>query len=171
MGLVYEYEFLGMDGYMDHIEEIKAILQKALQTEDMGYYMAINEAVCNAARYALAGPEIALITVRIRVDPKGIKTTVKSITKEVDMMYYREKLRKYAANKDFKGKDWQDVWEGKDAGRGFWLMLSSCDYIFVDRYGQYIELHTPRPYSEADSPFQIEKIVSRFFIDDQGMIL
>lgn len=169
--MIYKYEFLGIDGYVKHIDEIKRVCKEALKTTDRGYYMAINEAVCNAARYAVVGPEKVFIKVMIRVDPNEIKTKVESVTKKTDILCYREKLRGYAVNEDFKGKDWQDAWNGKTAGRGFWLMLSACDYIFVDRYGQHVELHASIPFIEETMQFKMEKVVSRFFIDDQGMIL
>jgi hypothetical protein len=169
--LVYKYNFIGCDGYQDCCFEIRKIFKQYLEVHNLNYYFAVNEAVCNAARYAKAGNAMAPIRIKIELEATGIKTTVESETFPAEMLDYREKLRGFSINTEYKGKTWQEVWKDQLSGRGFWLMLSACDYIVVEKHGQRVILHTPKADQKGLVQYQMDEIISRFFIDDQGMIL
>ena len=138
---------------------------------NLNYYFALNEAVCNAARYAKEGNDSVQINLKIELEGSGIKTTIESKTIPVDMLVYRDKLKCFSMSPDHKGKNWQEAWKNQLSGRGFWLMLSACDYIFVERFGQRVVLHTPKTFQKGLIQHQMDEIISRFFIDDKGMIL
>ena len=166
--MVHSFKFTGYRSYPS--EAIQKILQESLADEDLNYFIAISEAVCNATKYAVDGLLEAEIEITLKVESCAVQTTIKSKSKPFDAASYREKLRSYAKNKEIKKKDWQDVWMDEEnlSGRGFWLMLAACDYIFVDSDGECITLHTPRPNVLYRT--QIEQIVPRFFILSKGVI-
>lgn len=169
--MLYRYNFIGCDGYQDCCFEIKQIFKQNLDVVNLNYYFAVNEAVCNAARYAKEGNDNVKVHLKIEIESTGIKTTIESKTIPVDMLAYRNKLKNFSMNPEHQGQTWQEAWKDQLSGRGFWLMLSACDYIFVDRYGQRVVLHTPKAFQKGLIQYQMEEIISRFFIDDKGMIL
>ena len=73
----HQFEWTGYDTYYEHVmPQIETILRRSLADPDEHYLIAINEAICNAARYATAGPEQAKIQILILLNDGDIKTIV-----------------------------------------------------------------------------------------------
>lgn len=160
---------MGYGAYPEIRTQIEEKLLHVLNDDDDNFLIAIDEAVCNATKYALCGSDKANIKIRLKIEDTAIEVKIESDTKKFNAWEQKEKLQYYAKTKG--SMDWQDVWrdEEKVSGRGFWLMLSACDYLWVEKDGTAVTLHTPRPNGCYQS--KIENIVSRFFVIDQGVIV
>lgn len=170
--MIKEYRFCGYQNYEGCRQEIKQMVNHATQDEDMRFYLAINEAVCNAAKYSMASASTAEIFIRIRIDQCAIQAHISCQTKKFDIRKYREKLRVWARDEKIKNMDWGDFTHDDISGRGFWYMLSACDYIFMEETGQHIILHNSLPISlEHKNRTHIRQLVPRLFIDDRGLII
>ena len=80
------YEALGQDAYYDEVMPwLETLFDRYLQDEDGHYLIAVNEAVCNAARYAKAGYECVRIYIDVEVTPDSLRTTVTADTLPFDV--------------------------------------------------------------------------------------
>lgn len=170
--MIKEFKFRGYQNYENYREEIKMLVNEATQDEDMRYYLAINEAVCNAAKYSVSGVLDAEITIKIRLEKSSIHTLVSCQTKPFNARKFREKLRQLAREQTLANMDWGDYTHDAVSGRGFWYMLSACDFIFVEEKGQKVMLHTSLPLcAEHKKHTRIKQLISRFYIEDGGLIV
>lgn len=170
--MIKEYRFFGYQNYEPCRQEIKNLVNGITRDEDMRYYLAINEAVCNAAKYSIAGIMDAEISICIRIDSHSIHTRISCQTQKFDARRYREKLRGWARDEKIRDMDWGDYTHDQISGRGFWYMLSACDYIFVDEDAQQIMLHCSLPVNEEQKKrTHIRQLVPRLFIDNRGVII
>lgn len=169
--MIYWYRFTGYPAYRQYRKEIKDRITTATEDEDLNYYLAVNEAVCNAARYGTQGVLETAIQIKLKIEPDALQTKIFSSTKAFDMMAYRNQLRALAQDETTKSLDWDKWLQDADHGRGIWLMLAACDFICMEKNGQFIELHTPLPFQARIVKTQIGHLVSRFFIDDRGLIV
>lgn len=168
--MVKEFNFIGYQNYEEHRLEIKRLVNEATKDEDMRYYLAINEAVCNAAKYSIDGMFNAAIKVRIRVESHCIATCVSSKTINFDADNYHKKLLALLENNHVRNLDWGDYTHDDVSGRGFWYMMAACDYILVDQKGQSVILHTSLPAEHYDRN-HIGQLVSRFHVKNGGVII
>jgi two-component sensor histidine kinase len=167
--LKYLYNFVGYRFYPEIRNQIEEKLLRALADEDDNFLIAIDEAVCNATKYSVCGTDNAEVRIQLKIEEAAVEAKIESKTNPFNACEQKEKLQHYAKTKG--SMDWQDVWEEEEkvSGRGFWLMLSACDYLLVTKDGTSVILHTPRPHGCYQST--IENIVSRFFVIDQGVII
>lgn len=169
--MIYEYQFTGYPAYQQYREKIKELITKATKDSELNFYIAVNEAVCNAARYGAKGILETEIEIKLKIEADALQTRVFSQTQTFDAARFRRQLQELAQDDLISGLDWYDWVHQADHGRGIWLMLAACDFICLDKDGQFVTLHTPLPFHEQIVKSQIGHLVSRFFIDDRGLIL
>ena len=88
--MIKEYCFVGYSAFDALRDEMQALLFAADRDEDWRFYLALSEAVCNAAMYSIDGPEKVRIAIRIRVEPTSISAMVQAKTKKFDARSYKE---------------------------------------------------------------------------------
>ena len=169
--MLHSYCLTGYSQYHQYRQEIKNQITLATKDQDLNYYIAVNEAVANAARYGLGGPLNTEIRIKLRVDDDSVQTEIQSDTVEFDFLSYRDKLRNLATDESLKGMDWHTYLSDADRGRGIWFMLAACDYGFAEKSGRVFLLHAPLPYQPQIVRSQISHLAARFFIMDRGLII
>lgn len=80
----HQFEFIGLERFGPIQEKLYTLLEQAMTYRDDAYNQAIEEAVCNAARYALNGPRKAHITIVVQIMPSTIP--FKSFPKHILLM-------------------------------------------------------------------------------------
>jgi anti-sigma regulatory factor (Ser/Thr protein kinase) len=168
--LICHYEFKGYQAYQKYYSEIQQRVEAAMEDTDLNYLVAINEAVCNAAKYSVNGPLNAEIRIKLKIEKNTIQTTIFSHTETFNIPKYREELQLLAKNKETQQMEWGDWSKNEVSGRGFWYMLVACDFILVHPEGQYITLHTSLPFRKDRITNCISRLVPRFFIENKGVI-
>jgi hypothetical protein len=165
-----QYSFLGYDAYYKNIlPVIEQIIAKVIHDEDSHYILAINEAVCNAARYGIEGLDKVAIDVRLHITQNNISTTIRAHTRIFDAARYRKKLRNLLEDEALRDMDWGDYAMHMEDNRGFWYMLMACDYLYMDASGQDITLCARIPCNAAFSA-KISDLVPRFLIKRNEVI-
>ena len=169
--MIYWYRFIGYPAYQNYRQEIKERISEATSDDDLHYYIAVCEAVCNAARYGIKGIFNTKISIKLKIENDALQTQIFSHTKPFNMLDYREKIRELASIEKIRQTEWNVRLEDCDRGRGFWLMLAACDFIVVEKSGNFVLLHTPLPFRNELVKNKIGQLVPRFFIDDRSLII
>lgn len=168
---IYNYEIIGYEAYQNILPELQQKLDDLLKDEEYHYVLAVNEAVCNAARYSVFGPAAAQIKIKLQITDCDISLTVMSQTRPFHAMRYKEQLVRLLDDKNFADMDWGDYTADTEKSRGFWYMLSGCDYLYIAEDGQEITLSTRTPYDKKYFTAKIKDLVPRFFVKKNEVIL
>ena len=164
------FDFVGHSAYVDGLPAVREYLS-FLKDENYCFEMALNEAVLNAAKYSVDGPQQAKISIRFRSTDYDLIAKVSSRTKEFDMFAYREKLRNIAARPEFSGSDWQEYVGDTEASRGLWFMLRGVEYLYMEHRGQSVRLCTRVPFRQDFVSDTMIDLLPRFFIEKDGVLL
>ena len=165
----YRYDVIGYDAYFEKaFPEIEAILYEVLHDEEGHFLIAINEAVCNAAKYSIDGDDKAEINIEVAITPDDVGVSVACPTKHFDADRYRQDLRLLAESK--KHTSWSDYTGVSARSRGFWLMLMAVDYLCIRQDGNSIYLNVSRPWRQDVVTKTIGDLVRRFFVKKNGVI-
>lgn len=162
----YKYEFVGHRAYQNYDHDIKKRIKKEIGYEDSDYYIAINEAVCNAVRYGINGVENTKVRVIVSIRNSFLKVKVESESKEFDVFAFRERLK----NIPDQTMDWRKLFKNTLSGRGIWLMLSGTDHIVWVEKENAISLYLRKPYRLHETR-RIEDLIPRFLIEREGAII
>lgn len=166
-----EYRFQGYQNYEDVQTELCSVLEQYFGHQNPYFNIAINEAVCNAARYAIDGPANAKITIELRVMPNDISVSIHARTHPFDAERYQKKLRELLLDPSIRSLEWGDYTADTEKSRGFWYMLMACDYMYVDAKGQFVTLFRTRNFQPDDIVItRIESLVPRFLVSKDGVI-
>ena len=162
---MHHFEALGQDAYYDEIMPwLETLYDRYLQDEDEHYLVAVNEAVCNAARYAKAGYDCVQILVDVKISWHGIETSVTADTIPFDVESFYRKMKDIAKLECYKHKDWGEYTEQSDKSRGYWLMLMPCRSVCIDISGKTVTLYADRPFSPECLSKKICTLVNRLHI-------
>ena len=142
---VYMYTAHGYDDYYDRILlPLEKNISKKMRYGSDIYIIAISEAVCNAAKYAKAGPESVNINIKLRITMDDITTIIAADTKHFDVEHFRTHLRQLADDEIIGNMEWGDYCQEVSHGRGIWYMLMAVDYLIFDTSGKEVSLCTSR---------------------------
>lgn len=165
----YRYDLIGYDSYFESaFPEIEGILAETLGDDEGHFLIAINEAVCNAAKYAVEGDEKAAIRIELLVTDDDVTAAVACLTKPFDAEGYRQDLRRLASKN--KKLTWSDYTGDSERSRGFWLMLMAVDFLYIATDGNRISLNVSRPWKKETATKLIGDLVPRFFVEKNGVI-
>lgn len=168
----HQFEFIGLKRFGPIQEKLYTLLEQAMTYRDDAYNQAIEEAVCNAARYALDGPRKAHITIVVQIMPSTISIQVLSKTHPFDAKAYQKRLQALLKDPVIRTMDWGDYVGLSDASTGFWYMLTGCDYLYLDSHGQAVTLVTSiRDHVDVVPVTRIGALVPRFLVRENGVIL
>ena len=157
------YEALGQDAYYDEVMPwLETLFDRYLQDEDGHYLIAVNEAVCNAARYAKAGYECVRIYIDVEVTPDSLRTTVTADTLPFDVQGFYKKMIALGKDESIASKEWGDYTGNSDKSRGFWMMLMSCRSVDIDVNGKAVTLVAERPFLTEDG----KEVRKKSFLED-----
>lgn len=151
---------------------MEEILNTCFQGENDLFFIALTEAVNNAARYSVDGMEKARITISIRIMQGDVSVSVRSKTRPFDALEYQQKLNNLLSDKKVARMDWNDYTVHQLGGRGFWYILQAVDYLYVDANGQEVTLCAKTPMSpDEDITYRVGDLVPRFLVKQNGVIL
>ena len=146
-----QFTFKGLQNYDQVQEKLFRELEAAFTYTDYDFQQAVDEAVCNAAKYSIAGPTEARITINVRRMPFDVAVTVYADTHPFDAQAYRDKLNALLKDKKTAEMDWGDYVGLQPISSGFWYMLTGCNSLYIDEDGQSITL-VPTTSGERPDP-------------------
>ena len=120
----HTYEFVGYQNYEKTQKKIETLLFDAFEAENYRFLMAVNEAVCNAARYSIYRPQNARITIEVRIMNYDVAVKVSSATSPFRAVEYQKKLRRILDDKNACEMEWGDY-------LGFQLASSICSRLSI----------------------------------------
>lgn len=168
------FTFKGLQNYGPVQKKLFDLLCATFMYTNYEFQQAIEEAVCNAARYSVDGPEKANITIKVRRMPYNVAVTVISKTHPFDAKAYQKKLEALKKDPKISKMEWGDYIGLSTASSGFWYMLTGCDYLVMDEHGQAITLvasiDKERPEEDIKKTKIIDILVPRFMVKDDGVI-
>jgi len=167
-----QFEIIGLDDYENIVDRFYSLIDQVFGYKDLFYLQAVEEAVCNAGRYSVYGPEKAQILILMRVAAYDIAVTVISKTHPFDALGYQKKLRSLA-NSKYADMDWGEYVGLTTASSGFWYMLTGVDYLYIDSDGQSITLskNRMRRAAEKNVSKKISVLAPRFLVKENGVII
>lgn len=167
----YQYDLVGYDAYFEKaLPEIQETLGRALMDENFLFLIAINEAVCNAARYSVEGQDKAEIHLELIVTAEDVTAVVECLTQPFDAEKYRQELKRLATREELKNMPWSDYTGVSVRSRGFWMMLMAVDHLWVEAGGNRVTLCVSRPWREDVVVKEIGRLAGRFFVERNGVI-
>ena len=168
---VRRFDFTGYQNYEETQNILKEILLEAFHKDNVLFRLAINEAVCNAARYALAGVKNVQIYITVRITDSDVKVSVYAETRNFDAKAYQQKLLALLDNKDVAKLQWSDYTKDTEKSRGFWYILTAVDYLVVTDNGSEVTLCARRPFDgNEDMPRTLEFLIPKFLVKQNGVI-
>ncbi|MBR3623580.1 MAG: hypothetical protein IKN12_11285 [Selenomonadaceae bacterium] len=168
---IYTFDIVGYDAYFDDVlPDLQAILSKEIADENYSFLIAINEAVCNAAKYSVYGYDQARISIELVVTPEDITASIKSKTEPFDALEYRNNLIKLKDNPNYKDMPWSEYTGLSSKSRGFWMMMMAVDYFIIKADGDEIRLNISLPCRKEEISRTIGELVPRFFVEKDGVI-
>lgn len=171
--LYTKYEFK-VHGYSDFIEtvlpELDEIFTKTINDKEECFQIAIMEAVNNAARYSLKGLEEADISIEVIVHSIDIKVVIRSKTREFDVKGFCKKIRKLGLDDKWSFKNFGEYKGESLYGRGIWLMLQACEYMYMDVNDRSVTLCTSYPVKTHQHVQNIGVLAQRFYITEGGVV-
>lgn len=150
---------------------LESLFERYLQDEDEHYLLAVNEAVCNAARYAKVGYECVRIYIDVEVAPDSLRTTVTADTLPFDVRGFYKKMVELGKDEDIASEEWGDYTGDSDKSRGFWMMLMSCRTVDLDVNGKSVTLVAERPFLAEHVCKTVSTLVGRLRLVDGKRIL
>lgn len=145
--MIKTYHFVGHSQYRFFQSEIKELIMAASLDKEMDFYLAINEAVCNAAKYSINGYKNADISICIKLDNYSMTAVISSETVHFNANAYLQRMKDLAKSKS-RNMEWGDYTHDSIGGRGFFYMLQACDYVTLSPDGNVVMLHSPLPVDE-----------------------
>ena len=167
---VVPFRFKGYQNYVETQNSLQKLFVKHFGFHDSHFMNAVNEAVCNAARYAKAGPSNTDVEIDVEITESDLSVVVRSDTRHSDAKKIQMQLRSLAANPKLASKDWGDYTLASDMSRGFWYMLMACDYVLVESDMSSVKLSVGLPHHERDLERSISFLVPKFFVRTKGVI-
>jgi len=164
------YKFTGYQNYDPVQEKLRSIFRKAFMARNAYFNIAVDEAVVNAARYAVKGLADAEIAVQVRLMENAIEVKVSSNTNPFNAKAYQMQLRELANDPKYTSMDWGDYTGTSTMSRGFWYMLQAVDYLTVAEDGSYVSLSAKIPFQEKRLDTSIGFLVPKFLVDSGGVI-
>lgn len=159
------FEVLGQDAYYEEVMPwLEVLFDKYLQDEDEHYLIAVNEAVCNAARYAKAGAEAVRISISLKVAMNYISTTIGADTSDFDVVAFVDKMHSYGQDPKMKDLDWGAFTGNTGKSRGFWFMLMGCRKVEIAISGKEVTLIADRPFLPSHVSKRIGELVRRLCV-------
>lgn len=167
----YCYDLTGYDSYFSSaMPEIQDVLREALRDENFLFLIAINEAVCNAARYSVEGHERAQIHLELVVTEEDVTASISCLTQPFNAEAYRQELWRMAERDEMRSMAWSDYTGTSARSRGFWMMLMAVDFLCVDVNGDKVTLCASRPWDDGMVTKEIGILAERFFVEKDGVI-
>lgn len=165
----YTYQFRGHRDYQTCEKEIKKLLENEMGYADTAYYIAINEAVCNAVLYGNAGVADTEVQISVVIERFFIVVKVRSNSEYFDTEAFRKNLNMIAEKNG--NIDWRVYKKNDLSGRGIWMMLTGADFVLVESQGHEVSLIRKKPYQREFLLRGIKDVVSRFYIEKNGAVL
>lgn len=171
---VHQFKFTGYQNYCEVEKDIEKLFRRAFERDNPSFTIAVNEAMCNAARYSIYGITTAPIEITVRLSGYDIAVTVKSITEVFDTQKYQAELQELAKDPAICNMEWGDYLADNDASRGIWYMLTAVDYLYFDTLGQSVTLATRTDgksdmFNEPNT--KIGALVPKFLVNEGGVIV
>lgn len=164
------YKFVGYTEYEEKI--VDKLISKIRENigENPYFEIAVNEAVVNAAKYSIFGIDEAEITIIVRITLTDVAVIIKSITRPFSADHYRQQLYQLMVDDEIKELPWGDYTADTEKSRGFWYMLTACEYLIIKDDGNEVTLCIRRdsPSNELDT--KIKQLVPKFLIQKDGVI-
>lgn len=160
-------------GYSDFFDNVYPQLDKICsntQEDDGHLQIAIVEAVNNAARYSLDGLERADIHITLNMHLKDMTISISSKTKPWDVKQFVRGIKVLAQDDNWRNKDFGEYKGDRLSGRGIWLMLEACDYLYIDTKTNTVTMAISYPYKSQFITQKIGVLASRLYIIDNGVI-
>jgi len=172
---ITQFEFHGLEEFGTIQKRLFDYIYTAFEYTNYEFQQAVEEAVCNAARYSVDGPTKAKISIHVRKMAYDIAVTVRSKTEIFDAEAYKKKLLKLLEDPKIAEMDWGDYIAGSTASSGFWYMLTGCDYLYIDSEGQSVTLVAKTGGEDylpnRERTTRIDRLVPRFMIRKNGVIV
>lgn len=164
--MIKTYHFTGHSNYRNYQPEIKELITNTSLDSEMSFYIAVNEAVCNAAKYAVKGHREADITISLKLDNYSMTAIVIGNTKPFDTAMFLSKMKKLAEG-ECKDMEWGDYTHDNIGGRGFFYMLEACDYVTLSPNGNVVMLHCSLPITlEQKKRKKLWQLISRLQVSE-----
>lgn len=167
---IIRFEFVGYDHYGDIYPELEKYIFKSMQAENYYFMMAINEAVCNAAKYSVAGIKNVKIKIELKIMQHDVMVSVFANTRPFDAKEYQKNLLELLKNPAISKMDWGDYTADSEMSRGFWYMLTAVDFLSIDKNGANITLCSRIPFKEKAISTKIEYLVTKFRVKNNGVV-
>ena len=168
-----QFVFKGLQNYDSIQEKLFKEFETAFTFVDYDFQQAVDEAVCNAAKYSVDGPTRARITINVRRMPFDIAVTVYSHTHPFDAAAYQQKLQDLLQDEEVAEMDWGEYIGMQPISSGFWYMMTGCNYLYIDDQGQSVTLvaNTNRVPLDEPKTTKIKDLVPRFFVQKSGGVI
>ncbi|WP_196606569.1 hypothetical protein [Pectinatus frisingensis] len=169
---IYNYNFVGYAAYEDIAKKAFDQINKSMN-KNFYFEIAANEAVLNAAKYSIFGLNDAEISMTVLISDTDVSVIIKSITQPFSAEHYREQLYQLLDNPATMDMKWGEYTGMTERSRGFWYMLTACEYIIVNNDGNEITICIRKSANNNEIPdpdTQIRRLLPRFLIKKNGVV-
>lgn len=161
-------------GYGDFINNVlpklDKICDKTINDPTGHLQIAIMEAANNIARYSTTNLEQAEININITVHMCDISVHISGDTKEWDVERYVTEIKRLAYSPDCVDKNFGEFKGDRLSGRGIWLMLEACEYLYIDSKTKAITMAVSYPFNPKIITQKMTILADRLHVLQNGVI-
>ncbi len=172
--MIHVFNFTGeTEFYNEAWPKISSLINQYIADPEGHYIRAVKEAVFNGFCYSLAPSGQEEVTVKIYFSADDVTTTVIADTSYFEPETIRRNYVEIGRDPKLKNTSWPEYIKTlpvNKRSRGFWSMLMSCEYIYLNTSGKKISLVARYPFDKKQIVSEIGIITSRFLLEKNGVI-
>lgn len=154
-----QYILIRFTGYNNYPINYLKYLLKENGFMNIDFMLAINEAVCNAARYNINDINTCKIKIILYFNENSVKVLVSSKTIPTSAYIIKTNLLKLKDK-----QSWSKHLKNKLRGRGFWIILAGVDNLYVKEDMQSILLVKKKRSSSLKNNDNMFELINKFNI-------
>lgn len=161
----------GYDDFINRVlPKLDEICDQTLKDPEGHMQIAVMEAANNVARYSLTGLESAEITVDVIIHMCDLCIRIQGETKDWDVENFVNDTKSLAYSDEWFDKNFGEFKKDRLSGRGIWLMLEACEYLYIDSNTKAITLAVSYPFRSALITQKMNILADRLHVLRNGVI-
>lgn len=161
----------GYDDFIDRVlPKLDEICDHTIKDPEGHMQIAVMEAANNIARYSLSGLESAEITLNITIHMCDMCIRIQGETRDWDVEAFVNDVKVLAYSDEWRDKTFGEFKKDRLSGRGIWLMLEACEYLYIDRNTKAITMAASYPFKPALITQRMNILADRLHILRNGVI-
>ena len=161
----------GYDDFIDRVlPKLDEICDQTINDPEGHLQIAVMEAANNVARYSPDGLMTAEIILNITIHMCDLCIQIRGETRAWDVESFVDYIKALAYSEEWQNKDFGEFKKDRLSGRGIWLMLEACEYLYIDKNTKAITMAVSYPFKQELITQKMNILADRLHILRNGVV-